>query len=91
MSDKREIALEAGRIINSPLFNSIFEELDSKYVKAWRNSADSIAREDWWHKQNALAAVRAELFDKLKCAAVFKTGKDDSQIQAEFSKARGKR
>lgn len=91
MSEKREKALEAGRIINSPLFNSIFDELDKKYVQAWRNSADSATREDWWHKQHALAAVRGELFDILKCAAVFKTGKDDNQIQAEFNKARGKR
>lgn len=91
MTDKREIALEAGRILNSPLFNSIFDELDRKYVLAWRNSGDAANREDWWQKQRALAAVHAELLEKLKCAAVSKTGKDDNQIQAAFKTAKEKR
>lgn len=91
MTDKREIALEAGRILNSPLFNSVFDELDRKYVLAWRNSGDAVNREDLWQKQRALAAVRAEMLEKLKCAAVSKTGKDDNQIQAAFKTAKEKR
>lgn len=90
MSEKRDIALEAGMILNSPLFNDVFDELDAKYVQAWRNSTNALNREDWWYLQRALAAVRGELMEKLKCAAVSKSGKDDSQIQAAYRAAKEK-
>lgn len=76
--EERMEALEAGRILQSAVFRRVFERLDARYVQAWRASTDSIKREDWWHMQRALAAVKKELFDELQCAAVSARDKDET-------------
>lgn len=75
--DERMDALEAGRILQSRVFRRVFDKLDERCVKAWRASTDSIKREDWWHMQRALAAVKKELFDELQCAAVSERDNDE--------------
>lgn len=74
--EERLDSLEASRILQSNVFRRVFEKLDARYVQAWRASADSIKREDWWHKQRALAEVQAELFAEIQCAALKGDGKD---------------
>ena len=76
--EERMEALEAGRILQSPVFLRVFDTLDARYVQAWRASSDSVKRDDWWHKQRALAEVKKELFDILQCAAVNEHGKDET-------------
>ena len=76
--EERMEALEAGRILQSAVFLRVFESLDARYVQAWRASSDSIKREDWWHKQRALADVKKEIFDTLQCAALQNGGKDET-------------
>ena len=76
--EERIEALEAGRILQSPVFLRVFDTLDARYVQAWRASSDSVKRDDWWHMQRALTEVKKELFDTLQCAAVKNGGKDET-------------
>ena len=76
--EERMEALEAGRILQSSVFRKAFEQLDARCVQAWRNSSDSMRREDLWRMQRALADVKKELFDILQCAALKNSGKDET-------------
>ena len=88
--DKEKKALEAASILNSELFRDVFEELDAKYVKMWRACGESAKREECWHLQRALAEVKGTLMEKLKCAAVSTTGRNNSQIRAAYKAAKEK-
>lgn len=91
--EERMEALEAGRILQSPVFLRVFDTLDARYVQAWRASSDSVKREDWWHMQRALVEVKKELFDILQCAAVNEYGKDETlnaAVKAVKEKLNGK-
>ena len=81
-------AMEAGRILQSPVFREVFERLDNRYVAAWRGSTDAVNREDWWQKQRALAEVKKELFEILQCAALKQQGKDEG-LNAALKAAKG--
>ncbi|WP_294486231.1 hypothetical protein [uncultured Mailhella sp.] len=83
-------ALEAGRVLQSRVFRQAFARLDARYVQAWRACADSVKREEWWHMQRALAAVKKELFDALQCAALREQGKDEV-LNAALEAAKGKK
>lgn len=83
-------ALEAGRVLQSRVFRQAFDRLDARYVQAWRACADSVKREEWWHMQRALAAVKKELFDALQCAALREQGKDEV-LNAALEAAKGKK
>lgn len=83
-------ALEAGRVLQSRVFRQAFARLDARYVQAWRTCADSVKREEWWHMQRALAAVKKELFDALQCAALREQGKDEV-LNAALEAAKGKK
>ena len=76
--EERLDSLEASRILQSNVFRSAFNKLDSRYVQAWRNCVDEDARNTWWYMQRALAAVKKELFDELQCAALKGQGKDET-------------
>ena len=76
--EERMEALEAGRILQSAVFLRVFERLDARYVQAWRASTDSIKRDDWWHMQRSLSAVKKELFEELQCVAVSARGTDET-------------
>ena len=76
--EERIEALEAGRILQSPVFLRVFDTLDARYVQAWRASSDSVKRDDWWHMQRALEDVKREIFEILQCAAVNEDGKDET-------------
>ena len=88
--EERMDALEAGRVLQSRVFRQAFERLDARYVQAWRACADSVKREEWWHMQRALAAVKKELFDALQCAALREQGKDEV-LNAALEAAKGKK
>ena len=83
-------ALEAGRMLQSRVFRQAFARRDARYVQAWRACADSVKREEWWHMQRALAAVKKELFDALQCAALREQGKDEV-LNAALEAAKGKK
>ena len=88
--EERMDALEAGRVLQSRVFRQAFARLDARYVQAWRACADSVKREEWWHMQRALAAVKKELFDALQCAALREQGKDEV-LNAALEAAKGKK
>ena len=88
--EERIEALEAGRILQSPVFHRVFDTLDARYVQAWRACADSVKRDDWWNMQRALAEVKKELFDILQCAAVNEHGKDET-LNAALNAVKEKR
>lgn len=88
--EERMDALEAGRMLQSRVFRQTFARLDARYVQAWRACADSVKREEWWHMQRALAAVKKELFDALQCAALREQGKDEV-LNAALEAAKGKK
>lgn len=88
--EERMDALEAGRMLQSRVFRQAFDRLDARYVQAWRACADSVKREEWWHMQRALAAVKKELFDALQCAALREQGKDEV-LNAALEAAKGKK
>ena len=88
--EERMDALEAGRVLQSRVFRQAFDRLDARYVQAWRACADSVKREEWWHMQRALTAVKKELFDALQCAALRELGKDEV-LNAALEAAKGKK
>lgn len=75
-AQKRE-ALEAARILESPLFRRVFETLDDRYVKAWRGAKSPEDRERCWQRQAALADVQRELFGLVEDANRRANGKDE--------------
>lgn len=84
---ERQQALEAGRIVCSEVFRAAFDRVDARCVRAWRACTDSAGRDEWWHRQRALAAVRRELFDQLQCAALREQGRD-AQLNAALEAAK---
>lgn len=76
MDQGRQRALEAGRIAASDVFRSVFRKLDARYVAAWRGSKETAEREEWWRRQQALEAVRAELLAELQDAVLRGQGRD---------------
>ena len=88
--EERMDALEAGRVLQSRVFRQAFDRLDARYVQAWRACADSVKREEWWHMQRALAAVKKEHFDALQCAALREQCKDEV-LNAALEAAKGKK
>lgn len=92
--EERIEALEAGRILQSAVFLRAFDDLDARYVQAWRASSDEVKREYWWHMQRALAEVKKELFDTLQCAALQNSGKDEvlnAAVKAVKEKRNGRK
>ena len=92
--EERIEALEAGRILQSPVFLRVFDALDARYVQAWRASTDATKREDWWNMQRALADIKKEIFDTLQCAALQNGGKDETlnaAVKAVKEKRNGKK
>ena len=92
--EERIGALEAGRILQSAVFLRAFDDLDARYVQAWRASSDEVKREYWWHMQRALAEVKKELFDTLQCAALQNSGKDEvlnAAVKAVKEKRNGRK
>ena len=88
--EEREKALEAGRILSSPVFREAFDKLDSEYVNVWRTSTDSKVREDAWYKQRVLFEIQKTLQNHLECAALRERGKD-TEINAALGAAKRKR
>ena len=74
--DQRQRALEAGRILASPVFQEAFDLLDARYVAQWRGAKYTDDRERAWMMQNLLATFRHELLGILQGAAVASGGKD---------------
>lgn len=87
MDKVKERALEAGRILNSALFGEVCDTLDADYLAAWRAAKTPDERERMWHMQNALAMVKARLFNVLQDAANAKCGKD-KELNAELKTAK---
>ena len=76
--EAKQRALEAGRILTSPVFAEALATLDARYVAMWRGAQSAEDRERAWHMQHLLAALRKEIFDVLQCAAVDEHGKNDA-------------
>lgn len=87
--EEREKALEAGRILSSPVFMETFDKLDAEYVNVWRTSVDASVREEAWVKQRVLFEIQKNLQSLLECAALRERGKD-TQINAALSAAKRK-
>ena len=62
--DEKRTAHEAARILMSPLFQKVFEQLDARYVENWRGAKTAEERERCWQRQAALADVQRELLGK---------------------------
>ena len=88
--DKKQKALEAGRILNSAVFGEALDRMDERCVTRWRAAKTADEREQCWHAQRAIAALRKELFDRLQDAAVDAGGKD-KELNAALTEAKKKR
>ena len=91
-NEKRERALDAGRILASPVFCGVFARLDGKFVAQWRAARTPEERERAWMMQSALAAVQKALFGELQNAALDAGGKDaelNAAVKAAKEKKRG--
>ena len=71
------------------VLGDVFAELDSRYITAWRASADAAGREDWWQRQRALADVKRELFGIVENAALREGGKDKALNAARNAAKKG--
>lgn len=87
--EEREKALEAGRILSSPVLREAFDKLDAEYVLTWRTSSDPAVREDAWFKQRVLFEIQKNIKSILECAALRERGKD-LQINAALAAAKKK-
>ncbi len=88
--EKRERALEAGRILASPVFCEACERIDARCVARWRGAKTTEEREDAWHAQRALAVLRKELFNRLQDEALAAGGKD-KELNAALKTAKEKK
>ena len=88
--EERQEALEAARILSSDVFRSVFDELEARYVQAWKASGDAMNREDLWQAVRALESVRKEIFSMLQCAAIKEHGRDEA-LNAAMHAAKGKK
>lgn len=86
---EKDEALEAGRIVSSPVFQKAVDTLDEKYVREWRSGTNE-EREAAWYKQNALKNLVKEIVAIIECAALRDHGKD-AQITAAMNAAKRKR
>ena len=90
MDEKKQKALEAASILNSAVFTEALGRLDERCVTRWRTAKTAEEREQAWHAQRAVAALRKELFDRLQDAAIDAGGKD-AELNASLKKAKEKR
>ena len=91
MSNERQRALEAGRILQSEVFRDVFRKLDARCVALWRGSKDAAEREECWRRQQTLEAVRRELLGELQNAVMQAQGRDarlNEALKAAKSDAR---
>ena len=75
--DEKRTAHEAARILMSPLFQKVFEQLDAHYVENWRGAKTAEERERCWQRQAALADVQRELLGMVNDANCKAGGKDE--------------
>ena len=75
--DERKRAIEAGQILNSPVFAEALENMSRNAYDAWRNAKSTQEREEAWFTQRAVQVLQKEIFNVLQCAAVNAGGKDE--------------
>lgn len=85
--EERLRAFDAAKVLD--VLGGVFAELDSRYIAAWRASADAAGREDWWQRQRALADVKRELFGIVENAALREGGKDKALNAARNAAKKG--
>lgn len=84
---ERQKAFDAALVLD--VLADVFEALDEKYVAAWKNSTDSVNRDDWWYRQRALQDVKRELFGVVENAALKEHGKDKALNAARLAAKKG--
>ena len=62
-------ARDAANVLQSPVFAEAFARLDADLVTRWRVAPTAAEREDLFHRQHALRAVRDELLEHINAAA----------------------
>lgn len=82
MDDKRKRAIEAGQILNSPVFSEALGRIAGNAYETWRNAKTTQEREEAWYVQRAVQILQTELFNELQCAAVNAGGKDETLNEA---------
>jgi hypothetical protein len=85
--EERLRAFDAAKVLD--VLGDVFADLDSRYISAWRASADAAGREDWWQRQRALADVKRELFGRVENAALREGGKDKALNAARNAAKKG--
>lgn len=68
-TDRDDRAADAATVLQSPVFAEAFARLDADLVTRWRAAATTAEREDIFHRQHALRAVRDELLEHINAAA----------------------
>lgn len=89
MDEQRKRALDAGMILNAPIFAETMDALVDRAVEAWRAAKTPAEREEAWFLQRAVSLVKKELFNVLQCAAVRAEGKDKI-VNEQVEKAKEK-
>ena len=75
--DERKRAIEAGQILNSPVFNEAIDSIVGHAFEQWQNAKTTPEREEAWYIQRAVQILKREIFNVLQCAAVREGGKDE--------------
>lgn len=68
-SNHEDRARDAAGVLQSPVFAEAFARLDADLVTRWRAAPTPAEREDIFHRQHALRAVRDELLEHINAAA----------------------
>lgn len=67
--DKKEQAQKAMDILNNPIFNAVYKEIDTEIVRGWRIAQTQQAREEFFLQQRALCIVVSSLMRKVEAIA----------------------
>lgn len=80
--DERKRAIEAGQILNSPVFAEALDSISAHAYESWKNAKTTGEREEAWYTQRAVQVLQKEIFNVLQCAAVNAGGKDETLNEA---------
>ena len=88
--EEKQAAIEAGRILESSVFNRVWDEMDAKAVEAWRAGKTAEQREECFAVVKVLAQVKDRFFSMLQDAAFAEGGKDEA-LNASLKTVKAKR
>ena len=87
--EEKQRALEAAKLLESPLLEDVLARMDANYIGQWRAADRQEMRERAWVLQHHLLTFKKELFNILQDAAL--KAENDKQLNAALSAVKEKK